>query len=371
MSECYNLIPHDKEAKLLPESSNRWHGILFQDCDTSHAKFPYHVALVIMLKMKKFVMHTMMIDTGSGIEILFQSSTDQMGLADQVNRSDTDISGFNGSKEERVGKIILHITAGPAIIDAIFYVINAKSRYLLIMGRYRIHSYKGTVPKEHIQQYRDTSGCWPVAVIALVELLVFGCQKLWDFLTAVWWYDWGLVWLGRGGMVAILGSSCCHFGEGSLSRQWWQFWFRNYCHSYCYYGRRVRTVLTPFEHWVPDCWAADLAGIECLIFMFLWVVGVAQRSVVDRGFRCSFVTEFSCGADLKRSFGWVSYVGVAIGIRYFILVDVVVFLVLSVTDLEFRKSIRGAHFRWGSVWAVSPRLSFRAYRQASFIFLNN
>ncbi|KAF6145597.1 hypothetical protein GIB67_037630, partial [Kingdonia uniflora] len=213
--------------------------------------------------------------------------------------------------------------------------------------------------------------CWPVAVIVWVELLVFGCQKLWGFLAAVWWYDRGLVWLGRGGMVAILGGSCCRFGEGCLSRQWWPFWFRNYCHSHCYYGRRVRTVLTPFEHRACDCWAADLAGLEWLIFMCLWVVGVVQRSVVDRGFRCSFVTEFSCGADLKRTFGWVSYVGVAIGLRYFIVVDVVVFLVLSVIDLEFWKSIRGAHFRWGSVWAVSPRLSFRAYRQASFIFLKN
>ncbi|KAF6154866.1 hypothetical protein GIB67_018303, partial [Kingdonia uniflora] len=61
--------------------------------------------------------------------------------------------------------------------------------------------------------------CWAVAVIAWVELLVFGCQKLWGFLAAAWWYDWGLVWLGRGIMVAILGSSCCHFGEGCLSRQ--------------------------------------------------------------------------------------------------------------------------------------------------------
>ncbi|KAF6148705.1 hypothetical protein GIB67_019313 [Kingdonia uniflora] len=150
-------------------------------------------------------------------------------------------------------------------------------------------------------------------------------------------------------MVAILGSSCCRFEEGCLSRQWWPFWFRNYCHSYCYYGRRIRTVLTPFEHRVRDCWAADLAGLEWLIFMCLWVVGVAQRSVVDRGFRCSFVSEFSCGADLKRSFGRVSYVGVVIGLRYFIVADVVVLLVLSVTDLELRKSIRGAHFRWGSV----------------------
>ncbi|KAF6141882.1 hypothetical protein GIB67_037850 [Kingdonia uniflora] len=217
----------------------------------------------------------------------------------------------------------------------------------------------------------DHCGCLPVAVIAWVKFLVLRCQKLWGFLTAVWWYDWGLVWLGRGGIVAILGSSCCRFGEGCLSRQWWPFWFRNYCHSYSYYGRRFRTVLTPFEHRVRDCWAADLEGLEWPIFMCLWVVGVAQRSVVDRGFRCSFVTGFSCGADLKCSFRRVSHVGVAIGLWYFIVVDVVVFLVLSVSDLVFWKSIRGVHFRWGSVWAVSPRLSFRAYRQTSFIFLNN
>ncbi|KAF6154716.1 hypothetical protein GIB67_035681, partial [Kingdonia uniflora] len=104
--------------------------------------------------------------------------------------------------------------------------------------------------------------CWPVAVITWVELLVLGCPKLLGFLAAVWWYDWGLVWLGRGGMVAIQGSSCCHFGKGCLSRQWWPFWLRNYCHSYCYYGRRVRTVSKPFELRVRDCWAADLAGLE-------------------------------------------------------------------------------------------------------------
>ncbi|KAF6134223.1 hypothetical protein GIB67_010022, partial [Kingdonia uniflora] len=109
--------------------------------------------------------------------------------------------------------------------------------------------------------------CWPVAVFARVELLVFGCQKLWGFLVAVWWYDWGLVWLGRGGVVDILGSSCCRFGEGCLSRQLWPFWFRNYCRSYCYFRGRVRAVFTVFERRVCDCWEDDLAGLECHIFM--------------------------------------------------------------------------------------------------------
>ncbi|KAF6175774.1 hypothetical protein GIB67_035901 [Kingdonia uniflora] len=101
----------------MPELSNRRFGISFEDCDISHVKFPHHDALVIMLKIKKFIMHTMMIDAESGIEILFQSTIDQMGLANQVIPSDTDISGFNGSKIDKVDKIILPITAGPATID--------------------------------------------------------------------------------------------------------------------------------------------------------------------------------------------------------------------------------------------------------------
>ncbi|KAF6174423.1 hypothetical protein GIB67_024445 [Kingdonia uniflora] len=50
--ECSDLTPQDKEAKLLPESSNRRLGISFEDCNTSHVKFLHHDTLFIMLKMK-------------------------------------------------------------------------------------------------------------------------------------------------------------------------------------------------------------------------------------------------------------------------------------------------------------------------------
>ncbi|KAF6143233.1 hypothetical protein GIB67_039016 [Kingdonia uniflora] len=117
------------------------------------------------------------------------------------------------------------------------------------------------------------------------------------------------------------------------------------------------------------CWA-DFKVWVGLVFVDYWGMGFYGGELV--GFAAVSVPEFSCGADLKRSFGQVSFVGVAIGLRYFIVVDVVVFLVLSVIDLEFRKSIRGAHFRRSAVWTVSPRLLFRAwFYQASFIFLNN
>ncbi|KAF6135693.1 hypothetical protein GIB67_028264 [Kingdonia uniflora] len=57
LSECCDLTPQDKEAKLLPESSNRRLEISFEEYDTSHVKFPHHDALVIMPKMKQFIMH--------------------------------------------------------------------------------------------------------------------------------------------------------------------------------------------------------------------------------------------------------------------------------------------------------------------------
>ncbi|KAF6141020.1 hypothetical protein GIB67_006465 [Kingdonia uniflora] len=163
LSECCDLTPQDKEAKLLSESSNRRLKISFEDCDMSHVKFPHHDALVIMLKMKQFFMHTMMIDTGSCIEILFQSMIDQMGFADQVIQSDTDISGFNGPREEQVGKIILPITGESATIDIIFYVINAKSRYLGIMGRCWIHNMEAIASTYHqTLRYKHDNGIYEI-----------------------------------------------------------------------------------------------------------------------------------------------------------------------------------------------------------------
>ncbi|KAF6160987.1 hypothetical protein GIB67_007628 [Kingdonia uniflora] len=97
--QCHDLSMVEKEAGLLPESSNKITRISFKDCGVSHVKFHHHDVLVVMLKMRNVLLHTMMVDTGNGIELLFQSTINQMGLTDQVEASHIDISGFNGSKE--------------------------------------------------------------------------------------------------------------------------------------------------------------------------------------------------------------------------------------------------------------------------------
>ncbi|KAF6164647.1 hypothetical protein GIB67_032875 [Kingdonia uniflora] len=163
LGECCDLVVEDKEPKLLPESGSRRKGIFFEDCDTRHMKYPHHDALVIMLKMRNFVMHTMMVDTGSRVEILFQCTIDQMGLSHRVVQGETDISGFNGSKEVRVGKITLPITAGPTTVDVIFYVINDQSRYLGILGRYWLHNMEAIPSTFHqILRFKHNNGIYEI-----------------------------------------------------------------------------------------------------------------------------------------------------------------------------------------------------------------
>ncbi|KAF6134689.1 hypothetical protein GIB67_002090 [Kingdonia uniflora] len=95
--------------------------------------------VVIMLKMQNVVLHAMMVDTGSSIELLFQNMIDQMGLVDKVKPSDVDISGF-----------ILPITGGPAMVDIVFYVFNARSYYLGIRGRCWLHNMRAIPSPYHL-----------------------------------------------------------------------------------------------------------------------------------------------------------------------------------------------------------------------------
>ncbi|KAF6139319.1 hypothetical protein GIB67_021529 [Kingdonia uniflora] len=139
-SEHKTVVVYYDGKKDVVEEANERTGISFDDCDARHVNYPHHDALVVMLKMRNMMFYTMMIDIDNTIELLFQSTIDQMGLADKVQPSDIDICGFNGSKEERVGNIILPITAGPLILDVVFYVINTKSCYLGKMGHCWLHN---------------------------------------------------------------------------------------------------------------------------------------------------------------------------------------------------------------------------------------
>ncbi|KAF6154999.1 hypothetical protein GIB67_035746, partial [Kingdonia uniflora] len=108
--------------------------------------------------------------------------------------------------------------------------------------------------------------------------------------------------------------------------------------------------------WIVGVWVAELIVVVAVLERAAWN-GDYCRSGSDITAQIAIVLEDEKGLSLPSSntgcvivgklirFGQVSFVGVTIEFRALIVVDVVVFLVFSVIDLELRKSIRGAHFR--------------------------
>ncbi|KAF6138117.1 hypothetical protein GIB67_033531 [Kingdonia uniflora] len=137
ITSCYKMTSSEKFTKLLPifrKAIHPYH-ISFEDCGTNHVKYPHGDLLVIMLKVGHDYLHTLLVDTGSAVDVLFKRTINVLGLKDLVKASTTTITGFNGSKESALGEITLPIQAGPETIFIKFIVINVESKYLGILGR--------------------------------------------------------------------------------------------------------------------------------------------------------------------------------------------------------------------------------------------
>ncbi|KAF6139327.1 hypothetical protein GIB67_021537, partial [Kingdonia uniflora] len=62
------------------------------------------------------------------------------------------------SKEERVGKIILPITAGPVTLNIVFYVVNTKSQFLGIMVHCWLHNMHAIPSTYHLALHFEYEG---------------------------------------------------------------------------------------------------------------------------------------------------------------------------------------------------------------------
>ncbi|KAF6163317.1 hypothetical protein GIB67_025181 [Kingdonia uniflora] len=111
ITSCCKMTSSKKSTKLLSSFSkaNRLYHISFEDCGTSHVKYPHDNPLVIILKVRHDYLRTLLVDTGSGADVLFKRAVDILGLKDSVKALTTNITGFNGSKESALREIILPV----------------------------------------------------------------------------------------------------------------------------------------------------------------------------------------------------------------------------------------------------------------------
>ncbi|KAF6174435.1 hypothetical protein GIB67_024457 [Kingdonia uniflora] len=106
-----------------------------------------------MLKVGQDYLRKLLIYTGSAADVVFKRAIDVLGLKDSVKALTTTIIGFNGSKESTLGEITLPVQTGPKTTFAKFIVIDAKLKYLGILGRSWLHSIKA-VPSTYYLSLR-------------------------------------------------------------------------------------------------------------------------------------------------------------------------------------------------------------------------
>ncbi|XP_021732106.1 uncharacterized protein LOC110698910 [Chenopodium quinoa] len=143
-------IHHDEFRKPQSPVPN----MLFTSEDCRGVVYPHDDPLVIMTSIANHNVYRTLVDGGSGANILFRKTFDQLKLESRhLTLVPYLVTGFNGSSSYPDGKILLPVSLGQdrarRSIMAEFLVIDAPSVYNVIMGRPLIHDVQGVVSTYH------------------------------------------------------------------------------------------------------------------------------------------------------------------------------------------------------------------------------
>ncbi|XP_028095868.1 uncharacterized protein LOC114295756 [Camellia sinensis] len=128
--------------------------ISFDDTDLKGVMLPHNDALVIELRVSRFVVERVLIDQGSTLEIIYYKTFLKLDFTkSDLLPADYPLFGFNANPEYPLGKIIVSVCAGTRSIDVKFLAVKILSPYNLIMGRTWLHTMQ-VVPRTYHQLLR-------------------------------------------------------------------------------------------------------------------------------------------------------------------------------------------------------------------------
>ncbi|XP_075649660.1 uncharacterized protein LOC142620124 [Castanea sativa] len=108
----------------------------FSDDDEAGTLQPHDDALVVMLKIGGYNVKQVMVDQGSGVEIMYPNLYKGLGLKlGDLTSYDSPVIGFDGKVIIPMGQIKLPMRIGAEIIDVNFIVMDAFSPYIAIVVR--------------------------------------------------------------------------------------------------------------------------------------------------------------------------------------------------------------------------------------------
>ena len=129
--------------------------ITFTEKEALKVIHPHNDALVISLKVANNLVHRVLVDNGSSVDVLFKSALDKMNLEGaKLKPVKTPLYGFAGERVDAEGIITLPVTLGEAprqvlrMID--FLVVNQPSAYNIILGRPTLNGMRAITSTYHM-----------------------------------------------------------------------------------------------------------------------------------------------------------------------------------------------------------------------------
>nr|XP_023900706.1 uncharacterized protein LOC112012561 [Quercus suber] len=132
-----------EESQLEPKRARRnFHPILsFTEEDKIRTTQPHDDALVITLRIGDYDVKRVMVDDGSGAEIMYPDLYKGLGLKpEDLMPYSVPLMSFDRKLVTSKGMIRLPIQTGPEIVEVNFIVVDTYSSYTAIVGRPWLHT---------------------------------------------------------------------------------------------------------------------------------------------------------------------------------------------------------------------------------------
>ncbi|XP_050278198.1 uncharacterized protein LOC126719714 [Quercus robur] len=142
------MTPPEIEATDQPEKKLKRTlvSITFGEVDLEGTSQPHDDALVMTSRIGGFLVKRVMIDQGSGAEIMYPDLYKGLGLKlEDFSKYDTPLVGIDGKVLMPKGQIKLLVVTKRKEVEVNFIVVNAFSPYTVILGWPWIHA-MGVVP---------------------------------------------------------------------------------------------------------------------------------------------------------------------------------------------------------------------------------
>ena len=114
--------------------------ITFSDIDMEGCQHPHDDPLVIKIILANKMIHKVLVDNGSSVDIIFASAFDKMGIKrEKLEPVNACLRGFSGERVLPLGSVQLVLTLGDPPCQATttvrFLIVDAPSAYNMLLGR--------------------------------------------------------------------------------------------------------------------------------------------------------------------------------------------------------------------------------------------